>query len=321
MVALGIACLAPGPAAAQRPSALRVGADNDAFNFWQPPWERTDQEYTSGVRGSLVYEGRSPILDAVMRRVGLRSEPTGTSVTHSFMLGQKIFTAPPAAAPSAEAQAVALPRTRTNAGWLYVQAGQRDSSAESATEMSITVGVVGPPALGEPMQRLFHSFAPEFQRPVDWTRQLPFEPGFVARYSRTRYERPWVDNDTWSASGFTSFGGAIGTILTEAVAGAGARADTRLPGSDRWPSMPRLEVSADGRVRGIVRDEFLDGSFFRKSEFVKRYPIVFEQSVGAALRWRRLAVFYGVNHTGKQYGAQPQNASWGTLAAEWRLIR
>ena len=321
LVALGIVCLAPGPAAAQRPSALRVGADNDAFNFWQPPWERTDQEYTSGVRGALVYDGRSPILGALMRRIGPPCEPNYTCATHAFTLGQKIFTTPPAARASTDPNAPGPLRTRTNAGWLYVQASERDSSAESATELSIAIGVVGPPALGETMQRLFHSIVPEYQRPVDWTHQLPFEPGFVARYTRTIYSRPWVNSAAWRVSGFTSFGGALGTILTEGAGGAGLRAEARLPGADRWSFVPRLELSADGHVRGIVRDEFLDGAFFRKSERVPRNPTVFEQSAGVALRWRRLSVSYQVNHVGKQYSAQPADATWGALSAEWRLSR
>ena len=317
MIALGIVCLAPGPAAAQRPSALRVGADNDAFNFWQPPWERTDHEYTSGVRGTLVYDGHSPVLGALMRLIGKACEPIDTCATHSFTLGQNIFTEPPAADPQAQTQ----PRTRRNAGWLYLQASERDSSAESATDLSISVGVVGPPALGEPMQRFFHSLGPEFQRPVDWSYQLPFEPGFVARYTRTVYARPWVSNDRLRVIGLASLGGAFGTILTEGAAGSGIRADGELPGSDRWSFMPRFEASADGRVRGVVRDEFLDGTFFRKSQYVRRNPIALEQSVGVALRWRRLALFYQVNHSGKQYDSQPDEAAWGTLAAEWRLIR
>ena len=31
-----------------------VRADNDAFNFWQAPWNRPDEEYTSGVRLTVV---------------------------------------------------------------------------------------------------------------------------------------------------------------------------------------------------------------------------------------------------------------------------
>ncbi|MDA1080697.1 MAG: DUF2219 family protein [Gemmatimonadetes bacterium] len=323
-VALGVVCLATGPAAAQRPTALRVGADNDAFNFWLPPWERTDHEYTSGVRGSVDYDGPSPVLRRLLSSVGAACAPSECA-QHSFTLGQAIFTGfaadtsgPAGATAGAGARSLAA---RPNAGWLYVQASERDSVASVATEYSIAIGIVGPPALGEAMQQFFHSFGREFQRPVDWSRQLPFEPGFVARYTRTSYARAWVDDGTWRAVPYTSLGGAVGTILTEAAAGAGVQASVRIPGSEKRWYVPFVDVTANGRARGVIRDEFLDGALFRASERVKRKPFVFERTFAVALTWQQLTLGYRVNHTGRQYTTQSQATNWSSLTAEWRLSR
>src|SRR5665213_1427081 len=48
---------APAFACAQTPLTFQVRADNDVFNFWQPPPKRPDEEYTSGVRAALEYSG------------------------------------------------------------------------------------------------------------------------------------------------------------------------------------------------------------------------------------------------------------------------
>ena len=313
-------------AIAQRPSTVRVSADNDAFNFWLPPWERTDQEYTSGVQGTVGYEGRSRLLRRFMPSVGATCGASAPCARHSFTLGQAIFTGPAGSAASQSGMASGAGtgvarRTRPNAGWLYLEASDRDSAGAIVTELSVAVGVVGPPALGETMQRFFHSMGAEFQRPVDWSRQLPFEPGFVARYTRTVYAYPWVDNDTWRAVPFTSLGAAVGTIRTEGVAGAGIRTDATLPGyASRW-YVPLVEVSFDMHARGVIRDEFLDGAFFRSSERVPRRPFVLEQRFGIGLRWQQLSLGYRVIHAGRLYDAQPEDARWGALAAEWRFNR
>ncbi len=323
-IALGLACLA-GPSAAQRPAVLRVQADNDAFNFWLPPWERSDHEYTSGVRGSLGYDGHLPLIGRLMPRLGVSCGAMAPCATHVFTIGQAIFTGPTgpkSETPAASASPLdADARARPNAGWLYLQASERDSTAARATELSVAVGVVGPQALGETMQRFFHSLAPEFQRPVDWSRQLPFEPGMVVRYTRTDFARPWVDNALWRAIAYTSAGAAVGTIVTEGVLGAGIRTDAWLPGFERKWYVPRVEVSADGRVRGVLRDEFLDGAFFRSSERVERLPVVVEQTISVGFRWRRLALAYRVSHSGRQYKGQEDETSWGTIGAEWRVSR
>src|SRR3954464_10243499 len=40
---------------AQAPRTLTLRIDNDAFDFWMLPWNRPDEEYTSGVH--ITYDG------------------------------------------------------------------------------------------------------------------------------------------------------------------------------------------------------------------------------------------------------------------------
>ena len=48
-------CLGATTASAQ--SAVRTRIDNDAFNFWLGPWDRPDEEYSSGVRIAADWAG------------------------------------------------------------------------------------------------------------------------------------------------------------------------------------------------------------------------------------------------------------------------
>lgn len=323
MVAAPLLLAAAPRAVAQRPDAIRIGADNDAFNFWIPPWSRTDQEYTSGIRGSLEYFGPSRLL-APLHRLGayITCDRPGPCGSHSFGIGQAIFTGatedyrladlPPGQAP---------PPPRPNAAWLFVELSERDSSSRGAGELSVQLGVVGPPALGEQMQSLFHSLGPEYQRPMDWSRQLPFEPGFVVRYSRMTQLVSFADGERWRGSIVSHLGGAVGTIATDAVVGVGIRGDISLIRGRNDASSPRVALSLDARERLVLRDEFLDGTFFRPSDRMSKRPLVAEGSAAFTFVWRQLGLTYRVSRVGRQYDGQRVMSTWGTIETEWRLSR
>jgi len=326
------------PSFAQGVSAIHVGADNDAFSFWMPPWARGDAEYTSGVRGMLEYAGESRWLARparALRAIGARgrvSEPTVT--TRAFGIGQAIYTgAVPASAlvaTTAPGNAAAgstvagtfpagspEPTTRLNAGWLFASAMQRDSTDERQTELRVDIGVVGPPALGEPMQRFFHSLAPEFNRPIDWARQLPFEPALVARWSDTRRVMARSNGGRLEAASRLQHEVAAGTILIEGAA-AGVMDGRFTPhrrATNRW--VPALAASVGLRGRVILRDEFLDGTFFRRSDWERRRWVVPD----LAFTLRASAVAFDLSYraifSGKQSLKQVESANWGSLDLRW----
>jgi lipid A 3-O-deacylase len=307
LLAAALSLFATG-AAAQSPRAIRVGADNDAFNFWMPPWDRTDREYTSGVRGTLEYDG-SLNLPGLAR---LRRGVCGTTVTgcasRSLSIGQAIYTGDTQFPSSTH---------RPNAAWLFVEAAERDSSARVIQEVQLAVGVVGPPALGEPMQKLFHALGPEYQKPVDWRRQLPFEPGFVARLSRTTTHAGFQAS-TWNGAFTSHLGGALGTIVTSVTGGGGVRAGMQLGGAKSGSWWPRLEVGGEVRGHLVARDEFLDGTAFRSSERVPRKAFYDEERLSLGLRWAQITISYRATRTGLQYTGQPAAAEWSAIDLEWR---
>ncbi len=299
---------------AQRPTSVRVSADNDAFNFWVPPWARPDEEYTSGVRGSLEYQG--PLKWWPWTRVG--RDTSGTS-RHTFSLGQDIYTNPLAYDPKLLARY--RPGTyRPNSAWLFLEAAQCDSSGDGWTELSIAAGVVGRPALGEQMQRFFHSLAPEFNRNLDWHRQLPFEPGFITRYMRSDRVYGFGEGTRVSGTLATEVSGALGTILTEATGGATAGMDWHI-GSVPDTHMPiHLALSVGVKGHLIARDELLDGTLFSASESVKRNAFVYGDNAAITLRVGPFAAHYRATRETRRYRDQFDPPRWGTLAVEWRIV-
>ena len=67
---------------------------------------------------------------------------------------------------------VPRPGSRANAGWLYLAQSSRSLHPTRSDELTITLGVTGPPSLARLTQNLFHDIGPEFNRPTDWTRQI-----------------------------------------------------------------------------------------------------------------------------------------------------
>ncbi|HVZ49764.1 MAG TPA: lipid A-modifier LpxR family protein [Gemmatimonadaceae bacterium] len=311
---VGLLLGAGRPAVAQRPSAVRVSTDNDAFLFWRPPWERTDHEYTGGARGTLTWTGAARLLPLGALRPACATTGGDGCASHSYALGQELYTGEPPPTPGVAPDP--HPSHRTNAAWLYVEAAERDSAGADVTAFAIRVGVVGPPALGEPMQQFFHVIGPRYPLPVDWRKQLPFEPGFIVTAARTHVLATLGDLARSGAALSARGSASLGTILMGAEAGVTALAATRL--GERDGAWPRVIVRGDAALHGVARDEFLDGTLFRPSPRLAKNPAYAEFGGALELRWSRLGVSYRVTRTGERYRLQDAPTLWGTLAAEWR---
>lgn len=307
IAALGLLWCAALPAQ----TAIRVRADNDAFNFWQPPYDRPDEEYSSGVRLSLDYDGPT----AWMKRFGERAHVSCDAKAdkcvqlHTRTLGQDIYTA----ARHID-DPLPEPGSRPDAGVLWVQEAERDARPFRLDETSITLGVTGEPSLAQPMQQFFHGLSPGFQRPVDWSRQLPFEPVFGIGYDRH------VLSDYNGVQLQPHFGGAVGSLLTEVRGGVGARGGWNL--LHPWmpsplPTSAEVAFFGDASLRGVLRDETLTGSVLRRSERVAVKPFVLESQVGFSVRYWRGTFAYVVHSTGPEYTTRSGSHLWSTLQIEW----
>ena len=297
-------------AAAQR--AVSVRADNDAFNFWQAPWNRPDEEYTSGVRLTVDYAGRAWWARGRRGAGGGCEDATTPCAGHSYAFGQDIYTA----ARSRE-QLVPPAGSRPDAGVLWLSASSTRASAARVTEVRWTVGVTGKPALAAPMQRFFHDFAPAFNRPIDWTAQLPTEPVFAVSYDQRR------SRTVGAVELQPHAGGSLGNLLTEVRVGLGSRIGPGLRPRGAAPNrrLPTWELVSDATLRGVARNESLSGTFFRPSNRVALRPVVTELQAGLNVRWRALSLAWIAHQTSAEYRTRRGTHAWSTLEAGWSTGR
>lgn len=301
-----------GTAIAQGARAFTVRADNDAFDFWMLPWNRPDEEYTSGVH--LTYEGGdAPIWARRFLRGHSMCDAGGSSApcrSSRMEIGQDIYT--PSVSPD---DPHASPGSRPNAGWLYLTHAARIVSPSRFDELAVTLGVTGPPSLGRFTQQLAHHAAPEFNRPTDWTQQIGFEPGLVVRYEARR--RATFTGGDGSGIDLAPYAAAsAGNVIVAADAGFDARVGWHLAA----PWLPSSEgfsfaLSAGASAEAVARSLFLDGNTFQDGPRVGHKPVVGSGRAGVELRYRGLSVAYRVQTDTRAYSAGPRWHPWSSLVA------
>lgn len=192
---------------------------------------------------------------------------------------------------------------RPYAAWLFVgltlQAIYReDDTPVRMDTFDLSLGVVGPAALGRQVQSNFHELIGD-DKARGWRNQLKNEPAI-----QLTFERRWR---TGAASLFRPLGleidavpyvgAGLGNVQTYASAGGIVRIGQSLrkdfgPPRSR-PSLPGSEafnndgfswyLFAGAEGQAVARNIFLDGNTFRDSHKVDKHPAVGELQAGLAL--------------------------------------
>ena len=293
-------------AIAQTPSSLTLRVDNDAFDFWMLPWNRPDEEYSSGVH--ITYEGGdAPWWSRHFIGGSVCTDRSMSCRSARLEIGQDMYTP----ARSADSP-VAAPGSRRNAGWLYVSQSARALSATRSDELTITLGVTGPPSLGELTQKLAHNAAPSLNRPADWSRQIAFEPGAIIRY-----EQRWHAVASKRSIGFDvipRWAANVGNVSTSGEVGVQTRIGWRL--HHPWlpldgPFSLALVAGVTGRV--IARDLFLDGNTFRADRNVGHETFTGSGELGIELRVRHVLLAYRAVNDTRTYANGPKWHPWASM--------
>lgn len=295
------------------PHTISVRADNDAFDFWMEPWNRPDEEYTSGVR--VTDEGGDAprwMQRWVPRIAGLPTCSIGLTRCRSGRseLGQDIYT------PSVSVGAThAAPDARPGAGWLYVDEAARVLDVDRSDELTLTFGVTGPPSLAQFAQQLAHRAAPAYNRPTDWSRQIGFEPGVIARYEQ---QRRWASSQLgpWGFDVVRDVAVSAGNVATNAELGFKTRVGWHL--SHPWlPSADHTEVAlvAGATGRAVARDLFLDGNTFYGGPRAGHKPFVGSGEVGLTITHNWASVTYRAVEDTRAYAAGPRTHPWASMVA------
>ncbi|MBK6673704.1 MAG: lipid A deacylase LpxR family protein [Proteobacteria bacterium] len=324
----------------------------------------TDQNYTNGVAFTLVSHDMTGGLRPECMPVPVRLHSAlikfmnpgfwadASDATNAqnvvFKFGQSMFT------PKDFSRTDLITDDRPYAGLLYVgmswnrRAHRPSSQSELLDTREITLGVIGPWSLAEPVQNAVHDVIGA-DRFLGWSNQLRNEPAVQLALDRKfrSYRGRGAIVPGFSADAIRSLGLRLGNIETSATLGIEGRMGWNLPNDfgsypirpgaeNRPPSAASIHGDADGQdaatvrprpglhlfavveTKFIVHDFSLDGNLFRASHGVTRRPWVSQAAVGVSIqgllagRGVRLAVMR-VYRT-REFEEQQTNQAYGSVA-------
>jgi hypothetical protein len=308
--------LAPGSLHAQAVPGVLVQVDNDGLNLWKPKIERTDGDYSNGVRVSIS-RSMAPLWGRLMRSA---APCTGHETGHTRCLTTEIALTQQMYTPST---AIGQPQIldRPFVGLLHADVTANVVSTKRITSVRIEAGFTGRATLAEALQRSFHRIAGTNDAP-GWKYQLGFLPiGGVTYTDRLRKVlatsngRSIVDLlPGWSAQAGNSRTGANGEVVARAgyhLSHPWSLAARTAEGSQRFG------VWAYGGVREsfVAYDETLDRRWSRNgsSYSVERIPWVASYQFGVAARRHSLTITFGGTHDAREYETEVGPHSYGSL--------
>jgi hypothetical protein len=305
---------------AQSPWRPQLQLDNDAYNFWLQPGHRPDEEYTNGIRATLLswsapWWGKhfAPTTPDCTTHI-----PSGACRLTALTLGQDIYT------PHLDRAPFVVPNwefERPYFGWLYLEAKGMLASERLLRTTTATIGVTGTPSLGHAMQSLFHTINRRYTRDANgWETQVGFEPGLMIAHR--------VDALAWRIGSpragvldlTTSAGAALGTVRTAGDVGGTLRLGANL--SHPW--QPRAwehrttwdaHLVVAGRAEYVARDMSLDGTLLHRARHVERVPGVREYQFGFGVRFRQLQLEYRASTRSREYASGPGHHTYSTMFA------
>lgn len=290
----------------------------------------TDQFYTSGVRLSYfnVNTQVPDIMEEIDDHIPTFDINDTTSTTYS--IGQNIFTP----------QNISIRANQDNdrpwAAFLYGSVGLTTLEDNHIDELGLTVGLIGPEALGEQTQKLVHRHLTDSPMPKGWKNQLDFEPGLILSWQR-RWPRAFhYDLGDYRLRAEPNMIVSLGNIYTYAGAGMmfsfgpyqGVLQDTPPRVQPAPPGTGYFETpdqnwswyafaGADGRA--VARNIFLDGNTFTDSHSVDKEYFVGDLIGGFALTLRDYRLAYSLNFRSDEFKGQSDDSVFGavTLTAKF----
>jgi hypothetical protein len=320
------------PATRLRFGSVRFYTENDKY------FAGTDEHYTNGFKISFLSTDLAtftadpvpPVVQHLARALG-QLVPPGHDYKLGLSLGQNIYTPINTSTPFYQ------PNDRPYAAWLYAgvafqvyapprvfASGVRSMGRLDTVE--ITLGMVGPGALGRQVQNNFHHLIGA--APANgWANQIHNEPGLNLVYDRTyRFATPGA-RDGAGGDFLPHAGFSLGNIFTYANVGAQARFGWRLPadfgtnlirptGDSNSPRRAPWSIftfaAFDARV--VARDATLEGNSFESSPGVDAETLVYDLVGGLAFGTSRWQLTYAQASRSREFHGQPKAAVFGSIS-------
>jgi len=313
----------PDKISKKRADFFTLTSENDNYG------DGSDQDYTNGIL-LTYYKHAAPLPDLAYTLADVL--PTfkineTTSIYYSF--GQNLYT------PKDISTATPNPLDRPYAAFLYGSAGLNSIHNNHIDDVEVTVGVVGPLALGEEAQTLVHDTL-NVQKPKGWDHQLDNELGLILSWQRSWPEALAAE---WGALTFrlAPHGGATaGNVYTHINTGATFQI---VPTAHKWQSTPlRVKPAIPGNGffytpqnqwawsffmgvdgRAVGRNIFLDGNTFSDGPSVEKKHLVADANIGFSLNYGKTRFSYTLNWRSKEFQRQNGNTLFGAISVGYRL--
>tara|TARA_B100000242_G_scaffold294325_1_gene276386 strand:+ start:2042 stop:3112 length:1071 start_codon:yes stop_codon:yes gene_type:complete len=290
----------------------------------------TDQFYTSGVR--LTYFNAGTDAPEILGFLDSHNPYFNINETTStfFTLGHNIYT--PQNIQIAELQE----DDRPWAGFLYGSVGLASVENNHVDTVELTLGVVGPEALGKPIQKFVHKHIANATDPKGWDNQLNFEPGIILSWQRRWPVAYRINTGDFRLAAEPNINVSLGNVYTYAGAGVmlsfgpryGVLQDTpprvrpAMPGSGYFETPEKgwgwyIFAGADGRA--VARNIFLDGNTFSNSHSVDKKTFVGDLTGGIAFTFSDYRLAYSLNYRSDEFDRQNDSSIFGSLTLSARF--
>jgi hypothetical protein len=323
-ISVGLPALAQSADTSVRPFSggiWSVRVENDKFTTLPLG---SDKYYTSGLEATWVSDpGHVPEL-----LNGLAGALWGDGVRRwGLGISQRIYT------PTNTNTATPNPNDRPLAGYLAgtILLSQESGAPEYGHKdmLALSLGVIGPSALGRQVQNGWHSFihvAPN----RGWDKQMPDEAQMELVAGRT-WKLPLAQFAGLETDALPSIGAGVGNLRDYAQTGVAFRLGQGL-GADYGPARIRpgmnggdgfnetgklawyVFLATDGQLVG--RDALLDGEVFRNSIHVSHKPAVAEFMAGVAVLWHGVRLSYTQTWQTEEFNGQKAGLfNFGSISA------
>ncbi len=309
--------------AAPRESFFTLTVENDSLGAG------TDKDYTSGVRLSYTNFGiTSRNLASTLNGI-IPLFPINNTTTSTVSLGHNLYT------PTDITQSVQQPYTRPWAAFLYSSFGLSTLSGNHVDDLELVIGVIGPWAQGEEIQKFVHQTL-HVNEPAGWDNQLHNEVGGILSW---RHRWPEFISKRIGSLSFSvepNYGASVGNIYTFAESGFTMRLSPTL---GRWQDVPLLvkpSIPGGGifqpvkkgvgwfffsgvQGRAVAHNIFLDGNTVADSYSVDKRPLVLDANAGIALTLGNTRVTYSAVYRTKEFYGQDGADLFGAVSLSYRF--
>ncbi len=304
---------------------ISVQIENDSIE------NNSDEQYTHGMEVSWLRGEEPPPawLSTFADWVPLYRKGSDLNFA-SYSIGQKIFT------PYDTRATTLQPNDRPYAAYLYGSAAimsriDHNEYLDSGNMLELTVGVVGPSALGEETNNTVHRLL-GYSQSEGWEHQLSDEPVVGLSYSYLwRMVRPATDSLEYGINPHISV--ALGNAYTYGAAGLMVRFGDNLrrdlnppninpgfPGVSYYQSLDGVDwyVFGGHEMRWVERDIFLDGNTFVDSHSVEKEPVVGDTQYGVVFLYHDLRFSYSTTIRSREFKSQQRDTIYRAINLSFR---